>query len=196
MTDPTDRVRALLDGMSAADVFAAADSITRETEERSRAQALEEIDELRARQALSEVADLALANVEITRSRFYKREREFLGAEPVIELTVHNGTEYAISRAYFTGRLMSPGRSVPWLDEPFNYEISGGLEPDETASWSLAPNYFSDWGTVDAPPDAVFTVTVTRVDGADGEALFESDFGDSDRERLEALISTWEVASR
>ena len=26
---------------------------------------------------------------------------------------------------------MSPGRSVPWLKEDFNYTIPGGLEPGE-----------------------------------------------------------------
>ena len=31
----------------------------------------------------------------------------------------------------------------------------------------------------------------SEVDGADGDALFESTFGDSDRDRLEALIGRW-----
>ena len=91
--------------------------------------------------------------------------------EPIIELTVKNGTEHAVSRAYFAGTLSSPNRSTPWLKEGFNYSIPGGLEPGEKATWKLAPDVSSKWGTVDVPKDAVFTVEVIRLDGADGRAL-------------------------
>ena len=97
------------------------------------------------------------------------REKEYMGNQPIIELTVENRTGQAISRAYFEGTLASPNRSVPWHKDTFNYSISGGLEPGEKAAWSLAPNMFSGWGKIEAPADAVFTVTVERLDGADGE---------------------------
>jgi len=60
---------------------------------------------------------------------------------------------------------------VPWVEDDFNYQIPGGLEPGEEARWKLSPNMFSDWGKVDAPPEAVLTVTVLRLDGADGEEM-------------------------
>jgi hypothetical protein len=52
----------------------------------------------------------------------------------------------------------------------------------------LAPNKFSEWGKINAPAGAVFTVTVTRVNGADKEALFDaSGFTEQDDSRLEDL---------
>src|SRR5690606_7385032 len=99
-----------------------------------------------------------------------------------------NGTEHAVARAYFEGTIATPGRSVPWLTETFNYSIPGGLESGEEANWALAPNMFSEWGTVDAPDDAVFTVTVYRLDGADGEPLLTTDgFSERNAKRLAEL---------
>jgi len=48
---------------------------------------------------------------------------------------------------------------------------------------------FSDWGKVKAPADAVFTVEVEQLDGADGEELFSSrNFDEDDAKRLSALL--------
>ena len=79
----------------------------------------------------------------------------------------------------------SPGRSVPWLDDTFNYEIPGGVEPGEKTTWQLAPNMFSDWGKVEIRPEAKFTVTVIRLDGPDEKELFgEAHFDQNDEQRL------------
>jgi hypothetical protein len=149
---------------------------------------------LETKRAKSESAREQLKKFKVVRSRFYKREQEFMGKQPIIELTVKNGTDQAVSRAYFEGTLASPDRSVPWHKDTFNYDISGGLEPGEEATWKLAPNMFSDWGKVDAPPDAVFTVTVERIDGADGEAVYSTrEFDESDRKRLAELKKKYGV---
>ena len=66
------------------------------------------------------------------------------------------------------------------------------LEPGESAKWNLAPNMFSDWGKVEERDDMVFTVTTTRLDGADGEPLFVDDFGDRRAARLETLRAEFE----
>jgi hypothetical protein len=48
---------------------------------------------------------------------------------------------------------------------------------------------FSDWGKVRPPADAVFTVVVERLDGADGEPIFDARaFDESDAKRLTALL--------
>jgi hypothetical protein len=96
----------------------------------------------------------------------------FMGT-PTIRLRVHNGTQYAIRRAYFHARLVTPGRSVPWVDADFNYEIPGGMEPGESAAWGLQPNIFdSDWRHVEDAQDATFSVTVLKLEGSDGRVLF------------------------
>ncbi len=190
--DPTvveRRVKEMLHGRTADEIIAEADRILLERQAKEREQALAEIEELQSEKEAAELARIELLKFEVLRSRFYKREREFGRPEPIIELTVRNGTSDAVSRAYFEGTIASPNRSVPWLQETFNYSISGGLEPGEEASWTLVPNSFSDWGTVDAPEDAIFTVTAYKIDGADGVALYAADeFSEFDQIRLDELL--------
>lgn len=174
-----------LHGKTADEIIAAADMIVVERKAKERAQALTEIKELEEAQAAAAKAKVALAKFEVIKSRFYQRQSSFM-KQPIIELTVKNGTDQPIARAFFVGTIASPGRAVPWLREDFNYPIAGGIEPGETASWSLAPNMFSKW-SVDAPRDAVFTVEVVRLDGPGDKTLFDSDFSEEKVKRLAAL---------
>ncbi|MCH2341459.1 DUF6694 family lipoprotein [Pseudomonas sp. NPDC047963] len=178
-----------LDGKTADEVIARASAIKAERAAREKAQALEEIAELEAKLIEADSAKAELAKFTVERSRFYLRDKQYsYRKEPIIELSVTNGTAHPISRAYFKGTIASPGRSVPWLSDTFNYSIAGGLEPGETAEWALAPNMFSDWGKVNAPADAVFTVEVVRIDGADEAALFDaSGLSERQLERLAKL---------
>ena len=153
-----------------------------------RQQALDEIKELEQKEASEEDAREQLKKFKVVRSRFYLEDQPYSGKQPIIEITVKNGTDVAVSRAYFEGTLASPNRSVPWHKDSFNYSISGGLEPGEKQSWHLAPNMFSDWGKVDAPADAIFTVTVENIDGPDGKALYSTrGFTERDKDRLAEL---------
>lgn len=190
-----DNLLTKLEGKTAADILAEADLIKTEREAKQREQALQEIEELREARAAAETAKGELAKFEVSKSRFYKRKTSQYSSmlEPFMEIVVKNNTSSPISRAYFIGTIASPERSIPWHSDAFNYEIPGGLEPGEDATWVLAPNMFSDWGKVNAPKDAVFTVEVTQVDGADGEPLFSvNGFSEEDAERLEELEKTYQ----
>lgn len=187
-------VKDSFNGKTAKQIMAEADRIRIERKERQKKQALDEIEELEKERLESELARNMLKQVEVIRSRFYMKEQKYMGKTPVIEITVKNGTKSAISRAFFEGVIASPNRSVPWHKDTFNYSISGGLEPGEEQSWSLAPNRFSDWGKVDAPADALFTVTVQKVDGANGKVLYSvADFTAKDKERLSELRAKYNV---
>ena len=142
---------------------------------------LVKISDLEQKRADYLVAQGQLKNFEVSRALVYKPTDalERLSNPVVIELTVKNGTPKPISRAYFTGTLASPGRAVPWHKEDFNYTIPGGLEPGEQAAWKLAPSFLSNWQKVEAPTDAVLTVTVNRLDGADGKSLYSTAIFDS-----------------
>ena len=129
-----------------------------------------------------------LSQFVVEHTRFYKREQIYGGPEPITDLKVHNKSKYAISRVYFDAVLRSPGRSVPWLEKSFNYAISGGLEPDESAEWTLAPNRFSEWGQVKYRKDMVLELTPNRLDGPHGEKLYAVDWSSYDEERLASLI--------
>jgi len=161
---------------------------------KEREEVLGKIKDLESKKALVETVKAELAKFKIISARFYKKDKTFMdrviGKEPAIDLKVKNETGYPVSRAYFTGTLSSQGRAVPWLREDFNYSISGGLEKGEEATWHLAPNPYGKWGTAtsEAPDNAVLTVEVVRLDGADDKALFDSkDFSDSEEESLKTM---------
>lgn len=188
------KIRQSLNGKTAKQVIAEAERIRAESKERERKQALEEIRELESKRVKSEKAREELKKFQVIRSRFYLHEQEFMGKQPIIELTVKNGTSQAVSHAYFEGTIVSSNRSVPWHKDTFNYSIPGGLEPGEEATWNLAPNMFSDWGKADAPMDAVFTVTVEQLDGPDGKTIYSArEFTKNDRERLSELKKQYDV---
>ena len=183
-----------LDGKTADDIIAEGEKIKAAIEQKKKEQAKIEISELYQKQQQSEAAKKMFAKFEIKRSQFYKQKRGtyYTTEKPIIELTVLNGTDSAISRAYFTGRVASPGRSVPWIEEDFNYSISGGLEPGEETTWYLAPNMYSDWGEVDVPKDAILTVKLNKLDGPTGKVLYSAQsFGKYEKERLEELLSNY-----
>lgn len=190
------KVRATLDGKTGQQVIIEAEKIQAEKKARERKQALNKIKELQNRRAKAEKAREKLKQFRIIQSRFYTRKHEFMGEQPIIELTVKNGLDQAVSRAYFEGTLASPGRSVPWHEGTFNYKISGGIEPGEKKTWKLSPNMFSDWGKVDAPKDAVLTVTVERLDDANNEPIYSvNEFTQKDQNRLDELKKKYEVNS-
>jgi len=177
-----------MDGMTADEVISYADSIKRAKKRQERRQAIQEIKELREQRKSAMAAEGSLSQFEVVRSRFYKREERFGRDQPIVELTVKNNTNHAISRAFFEAELRSPDREVPWLKDKFNYEISGGVEPGERQEWSLAPNQFSDWGSVEERNDMVLIVEPYKLEGPDGETLYEADWSEEDEERLQTLV--------
>jgi hypothetical protein len=165
----------------------------KEKKEKEKVQALKEIKELEVELQKATESRKELSKFKVLKSRFTneKRSKYSFRKEPGIELHVKNGTKHPISRAYFRGTLTSPGRSIPWLEETFNYQIRGGLEPGEKGEWNLAPNSFSDWGKIDTKPDMVFTVEVYQLDGVKGKTLFEDNWTDSKETRLKELKKTY-----
>ena len=183
-----------IDGLTADDIIEEGDKIKKEIEKKKKEEAKSEVLELYSARENAEKDKQMLSKFEVVRSRFYVRKKGtyHITKEPIIEITVKNGTKQAISRAYFTGTLASPKRTVPWIKDDFNYEISGGLEPSEEVTWYLAPNMFSDWGEVNAPKDAILTVEVTQLDGANGDELYSTNnFGETEQVRLEELIKSY-----
>jgi hypothetical protein len=174
-----------LNGKTAEEIIAAAEQARAAQKEKERQRALAEIGELVKEQQAAAEAKKQLAQFVVLRSKF-SRERNYIGiTEPKIALRVRNDTGLPVSRAYFHGKVTSPGRSVPWISEDFHYTIRGGIEPGEEAEWSLEP--YTGWHT-EVPPEAGLEVEVVRLDGADGEALFDAaEFTEEDEARLAAL---------
>ena len=182
------KFRETLSGKTGDEVISYAQKINAERELKQKQQAIAEINELEKKKASAEKSKEDLKKFEVLSSRF-SLEKGSLGVpQPKIKLQVKNNTGKTISRAFFYGVITSPNRSVPWFEEDFNLEIPGGIEAGEEATWNLEPNMFSDWAKVNAPSDAVFTVTVMRLDGNDKKTLFDaSGFTQQDQERLDSL---------
>ncbi|MDD4848405.1 MAG: hypothetical protein PHR53_06565 [Bacteroidales bacterium] len=203
-----------LDDKTADDIISEGEKIKAEIEKLKKKQAKGEIEELYQKMEQAEKDKLIFAKFEVKHARFYKKPKflpdyyshyEYYNKyynnkvkspgfveEPFIEITLMNGTDKAVSRAYFTRALVSPNRSIPWIKEDFNIEISGGLEPGEEGSWNITPSIFSDWGQVDAPADAVLKVEVTKLYGPDGEKMFsENNLSEDEQERLEELLANY-----
>jgi hypothetical protein len=181
-------VREALNGKTAAEIFAMAKSIEEQRQREQRETDLKEVAALEKERAAADVATTELAKFEVLRAKFSTESDSIGMSHPHILLTVKNGTAHAVSRAFFHGVIASPGRSVPWVSEDFNYTIPGGLNPGEEASWNLTPNSFSSWGTVQVPADAGLQVTVVRLNGPNAEELYSTEkFTDRDKARLAAL---------
>lgn len=172
-----------LNGKTADEVIAYADKIVAER----KAQALAEIKELSEKKAKADVSAKEIEKFQIIKSRFYIERQAFIN-QPVFDLKVKNGTSQPVSHAFCRGILSSPGRSIPWHQDDFNFSISGGMEVGEETSLKLSPNIFSGWGKVEAPTDAVFTVTCNRLLGAGDKEIYNAEFSDTDSKRLIALM--------
>jgi hypothetical protein len=106
----------------------------------------------------------------------------------MIKLTVINDTDQAVSRVFFRGVLSIPDRSIPIVDDEFNYQIRGGIEPGERVDWVLEPNMFGEWARAPIHYNAEFTVTVVGLEDSDGNQLFDDlRFSKYDQKRLNIL---------
>jgi len=178
------RLNERLNGKTGKEILALAEQIENERNKQNRKNAIKEIEELR-KKLFSEKPDV-LEKFTIELSRFCHEKVGFINAN-YIELSVRNNTGKAVSRAYFRGVLLSPGREIPWVEEEFNYDIPGGLEPGESALWKLSP--FGQWDKApNEREDLILAVRVIGLDGADGKSMAGEPFTKDDIDRLKMLM--------
>jgi len=179
---------AYMHGLTGDEIIERADKMLRQRRAREREQALRTLNRLEAKQDSAQRAQEHLAQISIDNARYYISTSPYGALEPVIELTVTNGSDRAVAELMLHGVLKSPNREVAWVDETFYYVISGGLAPGESATWSLAPNRFGPWGNDQIPRNAVLTLTLLGVNNSEGEPLWDAPaLTDNEAERLEEL---------
>lgn len=179
---------AYMHGLTGDEIIERADEMLRQRRAREREQALRTLNRLEAKQDSAQRAQEHLAQISIDNARYYISTSPYGALEPVIELTVTNGSEHAVAELMLHGVLKSPNREVAWVDETFYYVISGGLAPGESATWSLAPNRFGPWGNDQIPRNAALTLTLLGVNNSEGEPLWDAPaLTDNEAERLEEL---------
>jgi len=135
----------------------------------------------------------------IENPKFYWTQSGFLDT-PVIAFKITNGGKIALKRVYFHGVLRTPGRAIPWVEDDFNYEFNGGLEPGENKQLELEPNMFGPWAADETKGrhDLAMTVTVINFEGSDGKEIVDTNAMDIDskRKELDELKTTAAELSR
>ena len=184
------KLMARLNNKTAEEIISEADKILSERKQKEADQANIEIDELKIK--IKEIEQKRnrkasdkkeLEKFQVIKSRFSFEKIGFMKSA-TINLDVKNNTSYPISRVYFHGILSSPGRSIPWVKNSFNYNIPGGLEPGENASWSLSFS-FGEWSAApEERNDLILTVSTIRIDGPDDKPIFSTETSDEDNEQL------------
>jgi hypothetical protein len=121
----------------------------------------------------------------ITDARF-RYEKGYAGNEPAISFALTNNGGIPVKSIHVASTLQTPGRSVPWLTEPFSYEIRGGLEPGERKKFDLAPNRFTEWGKVpsEVVGTAVLTLKLTAFEDPSGKKI-GSDINEEEKRSLD-----------
>ena len=179
---------AYMHGLTGDEIIERADKMLRHRRAREREQALRTLNRLEAKQDSAQRAQEHLAQISIDNARYYISTSPYGALEPVIELTVTNGSDRAVAELMLHGVLKSHNREVAWADETFYYVISGGLAPGESATWSLAPNRFGPWGNDQIPRNAVLTLTLLGVNNSEGQPRWDAPaLTDNEAERLEEL---------
>jgi hypothetical protein len=188
------KLSALANGKTATEIIAEAGKVQKERTSRQTIADQTQIDTLTKQISDTATAQAAaqtvLVKLVIKGARFYFPADQII-QRPVVDFSITNGSELAIKKAFFHATLTTPGRPVPWVDDDFNYDIPGGLNPGESQRLQLSPNMFSKWGNADlkARRDLVLTVVATDAVAADGTHVLKAepiDTGDVQR-RIDTL---------
>ncbi len=175
------RIREALHGKTGMDII---DGVP----EAERQSALRELARLKEKKQRAIEVKKALEDFRVESSLFYKLKDKYGKPVPHVKLRVRNNTPHPVSKAYFRSTLTAPGRAAPLLRKEFSYQAPGGLTPGRDAYWQLTFDRYSEWGTVDAPVDAVLYVEVFRLDGTDNKPLlFLQELTADEAEKLEEL---------
>lgn len=126
-----------------------------------------------------------LDTVHIFSPTYYWKQSGY-AKQPIIEFSVRNDGEVAVSRAYFNVVLTSPGRPVPWARQTIAQDFKGGLQPREKRLMTYPVSY-GDWRDpqLEFLPNAELKVNVANFSDANGERVVAFD---SERLELERKI--------
>jgi hypothetical protein len=176
-----------VNGKTPREIIQAADAQKRERAEGELRSVTEELATLEKRKAEADASRPFLAKIVVGAPRYYWRTGSYMD-QPMISMRVTNNTDKALSRIYYHGTVTTPGRTIPWIDDDFNNEIRGGLEPGESKDLDLAPNMFSNWGPKETKErtDLVLTVRVINAEGVDHSKI-APEFEKQDEARLQQL---------
>lgn len=184
----TEEVRARIEGKNATQIIAEASQVKAERERHEQELVKQEIEKLEAKYQAFTYANEQLGRIKILSSGFYVVKNAMREERPVIELRVKNDTPYPVYRAYFEFSLTGPGIDNTSNPMKFHYDIPNGLLPGTQSHWHLSSETFSDWDNMKIPKKPVVNISIVRIDGPDGNALFaQQGFSEQEKTRLAEL---------
>ncbi|MGB2578712.1 hypothetical protein AAIR98_000631 [Elusimicrobium simillimum] len=176
-----------LDKKTAKQIIAEFEQIKKEQLEKEKQEALERITVLEAKKETADNAREELKKIIITNAKFAKDTSNPYMAQPTIKFDMENKTDKTIARFFAKGIIKDPKREVPYFEENFNFEISGGLQKGEKKSMALGPNAFGPWGSANNPKGAVFYVFAVKAEGPGKKVLWDAEFSKEEAEELADL---------
>jgi hypothetical protein len=132
-----------------------------------------------------------MKSFEIIESKVYKqksRQHQYAGAQTIIELLLHNKTDYDVQKVRFEGALSASSGRVLFHQDYFEYRAPRVLKPGEKVKWTIAPGETSSWKNANTPPDAELRVRVLELVDPEGGALYSVlNFSKQDSLRIEQI---------
>jgi len=167
---------------------ATARQVREEQENLEKRREKEELENLTAKYKSYLDAQEQLSRFKVLSSRLYLRRTEMQGDVPVLEIKVKNETPFPVHRVYFNCNLTVSGVTNDGNRLDMQFDIPGGLKTGQVTNSYLSPDAFSNWSTARLPKKSSLKVSVTRIDGPDGNALFAAqEFSEREMKRLAEL---------
>ncbi|QGJ68870.1 Hypothetical protein PBC10988_5340 [Planctomycetales bacterium 10988] len=184
----TKQVRQPLHGKTAYEIIEEAASLREQRFVERREEIIDTISELERKKASIQQAAHQLKTFKVTSCRLFFSDGKFT-SNPTIEVSVKNNTEHAISRIHFQGELVGGSQYAPvHVKDAFKHTLPRTLQPGEEATYQIPQSRFGEWGKAPKNTESTqLTVTVARIDGEDGKAVYDTEFSEYDAERLARL---------
>lgn len=149
--------------------------------------ARKKIEKLEAAKDSEENVRKELSKIVILEAKFYKQYTTHSASVSTAEITLDNGSKYAVKRIYFRGNLKTHLTKKLIIDEAFNYDTANTLESSDRATYKIPLNSFGNWSKTRAPDLAVFEVIVEGIETPDGKIIKTGNFTSSDGKLLKKL---------
>ena len=128
-----------------------------------------------------------LAQVEVSENSLFNRTDGSGFPRRILKFTVKNKGDQSYSKIYFNAKTFEKGRDIPFLNESFYYDIPGGLKPNETQTWELAPDTFINDAWNKDIPNGYLVVKATNAEDAQGKKIYDGEWSDSRQKELDEL---------
>jgi hypothetical protein len=176
------KIKSKLEGKTYQDILNEANKIVKEKTE-----------ELEFEKGLSKEAEKELQKIEVKESLLYTLTTDngfFSRPQRVLKLTVKNNLNVALSSISFNIKSFQKGRSVPFLNDDFSYDIAGGINSGETLTWELNADMFADEQWTKDIPNGYIVVKATDAKNSSNESVVKNTWTDEKEEELKKLKST------